>query len=38
MNLFPLLDVLIDDDDFGLNIELETFVTNIKKETISIID
>jgi hypothetical protein len=38
MNHFPLLDVLIDDDDFGLNIELGTFATNIKKETIGIIN
>jgi len=38
MNHFFLLDALIDDDDFGLNIELGTFVTNIKKEIISIIN
>jgi hypothetical protein len=39
MNHFFLLDVLIDDDDdFGLNIELGTFATNIKKETIGIVD
>jgi hypothetical protein len=38
MNHFLLLDALIDDDDFGLNIELGTFPTNIKKETISTID
>jgi hypothetical protein len=31
MNHFLLLDALIDDDDFGLNIELETFATNTKK-------
>jgi len=38
MNHFLLLDALIDDDDFGLNIELGTFPMNIKKETISTID
>jgi hypothetical protein len=38
MNHFLLLDALIDDDDFGLNIEMGTFAMNIKKETINIID
>jgi hypothetical protein len=38
MNQFLLLDALIDDDDFGLNIELGTFAMNIKKEIIGVID
>jgi hypothetical protein len=38
MSHFLLLDALIDDDDFGLNIELGTFATNIKKEIIGVID
>jgi hypothetical protein len=32
MNHLPLLDGLIDDDDFTLIVELGTFVKNIKKE------
>jgi hypothetical protein len=31
MNHLLLLDALIDDDDYGLNIELRTFTKNIKK-------
>jgi hypothetical protein len=34
MNHFLLLDVLINDDDFGLNIESKTFAKNITKEVI----
>jgi hypothetical protein len=34
MNHFLLLDVLINDDDFGLNIESGTFGKNITKEVI----
>jgi len=37
MSHFLLLDALID-DDFGLNIELGTFATDIKKEIIGVID
>jgi hypothetical protein len=32
-----LLDVLIDDDDFGLTFELGTFAKNIKKEIFGVI-
>jgi hypothetical protein len=38
MNHLPLLDALIDDDDFGLTFELGTLVKNIKKEVIAMID
>jgi hypothetical protein len=38
MNHLPLLNVLIDDDDFGLTFELRTFANNIKKEVIKVID
>jgi len=38
MNHLPLLDVLIIDDDYNLNIELQTFAKNVKKEVIEIID
>jgi hypothetical protein len=31
MNHLPLLDALIDDDDYGLNIELGTFAKSIIK-------
>ncbi len=33
-----LLDVLIDDDDFGLTFELGTFAKNIQKEFFGVID
>ncbi len=38
MNHLPLLDALIDNDDFGLTIELGTFAKNINKEIIGVID
>ncbi len=38
MNHLPLLDALIDNDDFGLTIELGTFAKNISKEIIGVID
>ncbi len=38
MNHLPLLDVLIDDDDFSLNFELNVFAKNIKNEVIRVID
>jgi hypothetical protein len=38
MNHLPLMDVLIIDDDYGLNIELQTFVKNVKKEVIGMIN
>ncbi len=38
MNHLPLLDVLIIDDDYGLNIEVQTFAKNFKKEVIAIVD
>jgi hypothetical protein len=39
MNHLPLLDALIDDDDYGLNIGLGTFAKSIiKKEIIKVID
>jgi hypothetical protein len=34
----PTLIAMIDDDDFGLNIELGAFAKNIKKEVIGVID
>jgi len=37
MNHLILLDVLIDDDDFGFNIELGTLAKNIKKKVIRVI-
>ncbi len=36
MNHLLLLDVSIDDDDFGFNIELGTLVKNIKKKVIKV--
>jgi hypothetical protein len=39
MNYLPLLDALIDDDDYGLNIELGTFAKSIiTKEIIKVVD
>ncbi len=38
MNHLHLLDALIDNDNFGLTIELGTFTKNINKETIGVID
>ncbi len=37
MKYIFLLDALIDDDDFGLIIELTIFAKNIKKEVIGVI-
>jgi hypothetical protein len=33
MNHFLLLDVLVNDDDFGLNIELGTFAKSLQKKS-----
>jgi hypothetical protein len=39
MNYLPLLYALIDDDDYGLNIELGTFAKSIiTKEIIKVVD
>jgi hypothetical protein len=38
MNHLHLLDALIDNDDFGLTIELRTFAKNMNKEIIGVID
>jgi hypothetical protein len=38
MNHLPLLDALIDDDDFSLNTKLDFFAKNIKNEVIKVID
>jgi hypothetical protein len=33
MNHFLLLDVLVNDDDFGLNIELGTFAKSLQRKS-----
>jgi hypothetical protein len=38
MNHLLLLDTLIDDDDYDLNIKLGTFTKDIEKEVIKVID
>jgi hypothetical protein len=38
MKRLPLLDFLIDDDDFNLNIEMKFFAKNIKNAVIRVID